>query len=244
MHPLTFLSVPIYGFIPFSKAAKWDRRILVVFSIWLSMLAPIPSTSSGIWTQALKFMRLCLHFGSDWYGWTVITNNKKIPDHLWDAVNGSITLLCFPSSSWINKYFKVKKAWSDTSMVWPQKSKSLLIPFSTWVSTRSPMSTKRDHRAPTFWCSLIFLLRWPALFICKNCAFCLWKSWFQPYLEPDMNTCYILLFTSPQERLIFLLAFFGSFLAGSCLWGSVLWGNTCPSSEFQIPYLKKSKYPW
>ena len=48
-----------------------------------------------------------------------------------------------------------------------------------------------------------------------------------------MNICAILLFLSPQERLVFFRSFLGSFWVGSCFCGIILWGNTRPSSEFQ-----------
>ena len=53
-------------------------------------------------------------------------------------------------SSWRPKSFRIKAAWSNISMVYPQKSKILLRPFSTCVLTGAPISTKRAHRDPTF----------------------------------------------------------------------------------------------
>ena len=150
MPPLSFLSVPIYSVLSFSKSAKWTRISWVVLSIWVSILASIPSTSNGSWINSLQVIRLCLHFVSVWYGWNVIVNDKKRPDCLWPTVRRSLILVFLPYSSRRPKYFKVKTAWSYTSMVWHRKSKSLLSPFSTWVLTGAPISTKRAHRAPTF----------------------------------------------------------------------------------------------
>ena len=76
--------------------------------------------------------------------------DKKRPTILWDAVSGSLTLVLFPYSSRRPRSFKMKPAWSDTSIIWPQKPKRLLRPFSTWVLTGATISTKRTHRAPTF----------------------------------------------------------------------------------------------
>ena len=75
---------------------------------------------------------------------------KKRPDLLWDSVSGSLTLVFFPYSSRRPESFKINTAWSDLSMVWPRKLKSLLIPFSTRVLTGTPILTKRAKRDPNF----------------------------------------------------------------------------------------------
>ena len=150
MSPLSFLSMPIYEFFSFSKASKCIRRIWGGFSIRISILEFIPSASSGGWTHQLQFMRLCLYFGSSWYGCTATTENKKQPDFLWDDVRGLIIFIFSPSSSWRPECFKARMAWSDTPMVSPQKLKRLILPFPTWVFTWAPMSKNQEHRAPTF----------------------------------------------------------------------------------------------
>ena len=76
-------------------------------------------------------------------------NGKKWPDRLWSAVSGLLTLILFPSSSWRPKSFKVKTAWSGTSMLCLQKSKSLLSPFSVDFHRGSRVK-KRVHMYPTF----------------------------------------------------------------------------------------------
>ena len=93
------------------------------------MLLSIQYTFNGSWIQALQVMRLWLQFGSACFGWTIIMKYTKRPDLLWATVKGSLTLVYFPSLSWRTKSFKIKTAWSDISMVWPVKSKSLLSPF-------------------------------------------------------------------------------------------------------------------
>ena len=84
--PLFFLIVSISIFIPFYKSANSVKILWGVFVIWISMLLFFPYTSSGIWTQDLKVMQLCLNFGSAWLKWTVITketNNWIVSVILW-----------------------------------------------------------------------------------------------------------------------------------------------------------------
>ena len=150
MSPLYLLSVPISGILLFSKSSKRTRIIWGFFIIWVSMMASIPYTSIGGFTHVLRFIWMCLQFTSAWYGWTVIVNGEKLPGCLYFAVSGLFMLIFFPSSSWRTEYFKVKTAFSDTSMVWPRKPKSLLSPFFTWVLTGSPMQIKRSHRDQNF----------------------------------------------------------------------------------------------
>ena len=102
---------------------------VICFSIWVLMWASIPSPYSRSWTQVLKVIQPCLQFGSAWSGWTVIMKDTKRPDCLWADVRGLLVFIFLPSSSWTPESFKVKTAWSDVSMVWPQKSKRLLSPF-------------------------------------------------------------------------------------------------------------------
>ena len=114
MSPLYFLNVTIYGFLLFSKSAKCTRRSRRVFSLWILMLASISSTSSGSWTQALQVIRLCLHFWSIWYGWTITINdttNLIASSLLWA---GFLCWFFFPSPSLRAKHFKAKTDWSDT----------------------------------------------------------------------------------------------------------------------------------
>ena len=94
---------------------------------------------SGIWTQALEVMQICLQFVPYWYWWTVITNNTKQPDRLWVDLSGSLMLILFPSLSWKLEVFKLKTSWSEILMVFPWKLKSLLSPFNTWGITGDPM---------------------------------------------------------------------------------------------------------
>ena len=75
--PLYFLIVSISRFLLFSKSAKWNNRSWRVFRIWVSILEYIPSASSRSLIQDLQVIWLCLHFGSAWYGWNVIINNKN-----------------------------------------------------------------------------------------------------------------------------------------------------------------------
>ena len=75
---------------------------------------------------------------------------QKRPDLLWSVVRGSLTLVLFTYLSWRPESFKIKTAWSDTSMVWTRKPKSLLHPFSAWFLTGDTISTKRAQKAPTF----------------------------------------------------------------------------------------------
>ena len=150
MFPISLLIVPISGFLQFSKAAKWTRITWEIFIIWISMLSSIPSTSSGSWTKALQVMLLCLHFGSPCYGCTIFTNNKEKSDLLWADGSRLIIFILFLSLLGKPEHFKVKTDWSDTSIVWNHNSKSLLRPFSTWIFTGYPMSTKEAHMDPTF----------------------------------------------------------------------------------------------
>ena len=76
--------------------------------------------------------------------------DKKRPYRLWDASIRLLVFILFPYSSLIPESFKMKMAWSDVSMVWPRKPKSLLSPFYTWVFTGDPISITRAHRATTF----------------------------------------------------------------------------------------------
>ena len=144
MSPLSFLSVPMSDYL--SKSSKSTRRIWFL-NILVSILASISSTLNGIWINHWQVMQLWLKFEPALYGWTIIMNNKKLPDCLWPAASASHFLPC---SSWRLESFKVKMAWSDTSMVWPRKPKILLSPFYTWVLTGAPIPTKWAHNAPTF----------------------------------------------------------------------------------------------
>ena len=141
--PFYFLNVPISGFLPFSKAAKWSSR-----SWWGFQHLGI---NDSIYSS--------LQFGSAWSGWTAIMKYKKRPDCLWVAVIGSLVFITFPSSSWRTESFKVKTACSDVSMVWPRKSKSLRSLFSTWVFTGLPCQQNGRTELQSLWHNLLLLLK-------------------------------------------------------------------------------------
>ena len=100
-------------------------------------------------------------------------------------------------------------------MIWPCKSKSLLSQFSTWVLTRAPILKNGHIGLQPLCCSLLLLLKWPALLSCRTYYFHLEKHWFQPLMEPDMNICYIPLFQPPPEKRSFFQSFLGSSSVGS-----------------------------
>ena len=58
MSPLSFLSVPIFGSLPLSKAAKWTRIIWGFIIILVYTLAYKPPTYNGSLIQDLQVMRL------------------------------------------------------------------------------------------------------------------------------------------------------------------------------------------
>ena len=211
MYPLSFLSAPISGFLPLSKAAKCVRIIWEVFSILLSILASIPYTYSGSLAQALQAIRLCLQFGPSWSGWTIIMKSTKKPYLIWADVSGSLMLIFFPCPSWRPKYFNMKSTWSDISIVCPQKSKILLSPFPHGFSTVLPCQQNGHTGIRHLWCILLPLLKWPALLSFKTCDFCLWTHRFQSSLESDMNICSVPVFQLHQKRMRFFQSLLGSF---------------------------------
>ena len=148
MSPLSFLSVPISGFIPLSKASKWTIRLFFqhvsinsgIYPIYIQWdLNTVPTSHATVIAVWISLVWVDHHH-----------ERKKRPELLWVAARGLLIFVFFTSSSQISESFKIKTAWSDTSMVWNLKSKSLLSPFSTWVLTGAPISTKRAHMGPTF----------------------------------------------------------------------------------------------
>ena len=131
--------------------------------------------------------------------------------------------------TWI---FYDKKAWSETSMVWPHNRRSYSTHYPPGFSPGLPFQQNRHIGLQHLWSSLLLLFKWTAPLICRTCGFLLWKGWFQPPLEPDVNICSMLMFQFPLKRLRFFQSFLGSFWSGSCFWGSFLWGNNRAYSEF------------
>ena len=126
------------GFLPFPKASKWTNISQGIRRIWMSMLEYIPSAYIGSWTYTLKVMRVWFHFGSDWYEWTAIMNEKKRPDHLWPAVSGSLVFILFPSSSLITVSVKIKRLGQTQQCYEPWSQRSYPAHFPTGFSPGLP----------------------------------------------------------------------------------------------------------
>ena len=141
--------------------------------------------------------------------------DKKLPDCLWAALIGSLVFIFFPCSSWIPESFKVKMAWSEVSMVWPQKSRAYSVYFPPGFSLGFQCQQNGRTELQPLWSYLLLLFKWPALLSCINNYFCFYTHRFQPYMGPGINICSIILFRYPTERRRFFQSFLGSSSVGS-----------------------------
>ena len=147
-----------------------ELHTMRIFSIWVSTLASISSTYIWSWIQTIQVTRLCLHFGSVWYWWTIIMNFKKRPDRLWAAVIGSLTLFLFPSSSWRPGYLKVKRLVQTHQGSGPGNQRDYRSHLPHGFSPGLPCEQNGHTGLKPLCNSLLLLLKWPALFSCKTCA--------------------------------------------------------------------------
>ena len=138
-----------------------------VFSIWLSMLASIPSTSNVISTHALQVIGMWLQFGSAWSVWTVIMKEKTAWLHLAYCERVAyIGILAF-------FIIKTSILYCKNGLVRPCKYKSLLSQFSTWVLTGSPISINRHTGLQRLWISPPLLFKCNALLSYRTYPFSL-----------------------------------------------------------------------
>ena len=126
-------------------------------------MVSIPPTSSGILTQALQVMQLCLHIGSDWYGWTIIMNYKNWHDCLWVAVSRYLMFIFFPYSSWRPAYFKVKHLVQTHQWSGPRNRIASQNHFLQGFLSGISCKQNRHTGLQTLWLSLLLIIKWPTL---------------------------------------------------------------------------------
>ena len=126
-------------------------------------MVSIAPTSSGILTQALQVMQLCLHIGSDWYGWTIIMNYKSWHDCLWVAVSRYLMFIFFPYSSWRPTYFKVKHLVQTHQWSGPRNRIASQNHFLQGFLSGISCKQNRHTGLQPLWLSLLLILKWPTL---------------------------------------------------------------------------------